>query len=57
MGIYLNPGNERFEEAVNSQIYVDKTFDIENYPTNINYADMSGNTTEEKTRLLENWEY
>lgn len=39
------------------QIYVDKTFDIENYPTNINYADMSGNTTEEKTRLLENWEY
>ena len=39
------------------QIYKDKTFEIENYPTDIVYADMSGNTTEEKTRLLENWEY
>lgn len=25
MGIYLNPGNIRFEEALNSEIYVDKT--------------------------------
>ena len=25
MGIYLNPGSQRFSEAVNSQIYVDKT--------------------------------
>lgn len=25
MGIYLNPGNGRFEMAVNSEIYVDKT--------------------------------
>ncbi len=25
MGIYLNPGNEKFVEALNSQIYVDKT--------------------------------
>ena len=25
MGIYVNPGNERFSEAVNSRIYVDKT--------------------------------
>ena len=25
MGIYLNPGNELFEEAINSKIYVDKT--------------------------------
>lgn len=39
------------------QIYKDKTFEIENYPTNINYADMSGNTTEEKVRLLENWQH
>ena len=39
------------------QIYRDKTFEIDNYPTDIRYADMSGNTTEEKTRLLENWEY
>lgn len=25
MGIYLNPGNDLFQEAVNSEIYVDKT--------------------------------
>ena len=25
MGIYLNPGYESFEEALNSEIYVDKT--------------------------------
>lgn len=25
MGIYLNPGNEFFAEALNSEIYVDKT--------------------------------
>ena len=25
MGIYLNPGEVRFSEAVNSEIYVDKT--------------------------------
>ena len=39
------------------QIYKDKTFEIQNYPTYIHYADMSNNTTEEKIRLLENWEY
>ena len=39
------------------KIYVDEDFVIENYPTDIPYGDMSGNTTEEKARLLENWEY
>lgn len=39
------------------QIYKDKIFEIKNYPNNITYGDMSGNTTEEKTRLLDNWEY
>ena len=29
MGGYLNPGNEKFGEALNSQIYVDKTGLIE----------------------------
>ena len=28
MGIYLNPGNENFKEAVNAYIYVDKTMMI-----------------------------
>ena len=25
MGIYLNPGNESFQESIESEIYVDKT--------------------------------
>lgn len=25
MGLYLNPGNEGFQNAVNSEIYIDKT--------------------------------
>lgn len=25
MGIYVNPGNEEFKKAINSEIYVDKT--------------------------------
>ena len=39
------------------QIYVDKQFTIPGYPTDIPYADMSGDTTEEKLRLLNDWEY
>lgn len=39
------------------QVFVGQVNNIENYPTDINYADMKGNTTEEKQRLLENWEY
>ncbi len=38
-------------------VFVGQVNDIENYPTDIPYCDMAGNTTEEKTRLLENWEY
>ena len=29
MGVYLNPGNEKFAKAVQSEIYVDKTGLIE----------------------------
>ena len=29
MGIYLNPGNENFAEAINAKIYVDKTMMID----------------------------
>lgn len=39
------------------QVFVGQENSVENYPTNIKYADMHGNTTDEKTRLLENWEY
>ena len=29
MGIYLNPGSNKFQETINSDIYVDKTEVIE----------------------------
>ncbi len=37
------------------KIYKDKDFVIENYPQNIVYADMSGDSGEEKERLQEKW--
>lgn len=46
--------NEKFFPE---QLFVDKTYTIENYPENIVYADMSDNTIEEKERLLELWKY
>ena len=39
------------------KIYRDKDYIIENYPTGIVYSDMSGNTGEEKERLLDRWKY
>lgn len=54
VNVYSYELNEKFFPE---QIFVDKTYEIDNYPTNIRYADMSGNTTEEKERLLERWAY
>lgn len=34
MGIYVNPGNQLFKEAVNSQIYVDKS-ELLNYTNKV----------------------
>ena len=39
------------------QVFVDQVNNVANYPTDIKYADMHDNTTEEKARLLNNWEY
>lgn len=39
------------------KIYKDKDYSVVNYPQNIQYADMSNNTIEEKNRLLEKWKY
>lgn len=36
MGIYLNPGNEEFQKALNSKIYVDKTMLISEMNRNLN---------------------
>ena len=39
------------------QIFVNQVNNIPNFPKNIIYGDMSGNTTDEKIRLLDKWEY
>ena len=49
---YNYQNNEKFFPE---QIYKDKVYEVENYPQNISYADMSNNTIEEKERLLEKW--
>ena len=49
--------HEEKEKFLPEQIFADQVNTIENYPTGIVYSDMSGNTAEEKTRLLENWIY
>lgn len=46
--------NEKFFPE---QIFNDKTYTVENYPQNIVYSDMSNNTIEEKTNLLDKWKY
>ena len=38
------------------KIFAEKDFVVDNFPTNINYSDMSNDTLAEKTRLLEIWE-
>ena len=46
--------NEKFFPE---QMFQDVTYVVENYPENIVYSDMSGNTIEEKENLLEKWKY
>ena len=38
MGVYLNPGNGMFQEAVQSEIYVDKT-ELIKYTNIFGYCD------------------
>ncbi len=52
VGTYMKENNEKFFPE---QIFADYLPTVQNYPENIVYADMSGNTPEEKTRLLEKW--
>lgn len=52
--IYNYENNEKF---LPEKIYKDKDYIIENYPTGIVYSDMSGNTVDEKERLLARWKY
>lgn len=48
---------ENCERYFPEQIYEGIQFEIENYPVNIPYADMSNDTIEEKERLLAKWMY
>ena len=51
---YTEETNKKFFPE---QIFKDKVFEVENYPSNIKYADMSNDTMEEKTRLLDQWKH
>ena len=48
---------EYHEKYFPEKLYNDLTPIVENYPKNIKYADMSNNSPEEKTRILEKWEH
>jgi len=48
---------ENCELYMPETLYKNKTFSLENYPQDIKYADMSGNTVEEKERLLAEWDH
>ncbi len=39
------------------KFYKEKDFSVENFPENIKFCDMSNNSSQEKTRLLEKWKY
>lgn len=39
------------------KIYKDVDFELDNFPKNIHYSNMSDNTPEEKDRLLNKWKY
>ena len=51
---YTKEGNDRF---VPEQIFADGPGKMEGYPSNIPYADMSGDTIEQKEHLLSLWKY
>jgi len=51
---YNYENNEKFFPE---KVYKDKTYTVNNYPTDIPYGDMKNNTIEEKERLLNKWVY
>ena len=54
---YSDLVKEEKEKFLPEQIFADQVNTIENYPTNIKYADMNTNTSAEKERLLSKWVY
>lgn len=50
-------GYEYNEKFGPEKLFNDKSYELENYPKNIVYCDMSNNTIEEKERLLAIWKH
>ena len=48
---------ENTEKFCPEQIYKIQNFEVSNYPENIKYADMSGDTLKEKENFLSKWKY
>ena len=54
INVYNYESNARFYPE---KIYIEKDYVLDNYPQNIVYSDMSGESLEEKERLLAKWKY
>jgi len=55
--LYGTYGYELNEKFFPEQIFKDKSYEVENYPANIEYANMSDDTADRKEKLLELWEF
>lgn len=55
--LYSTYGYENCGMFYPEPIYSGKTFRIENYPADIQYSDMSGDTSQRKEELLARWKY
>lgn len=55
--MYTDVTAEISRQLYPEQIYKDVIFEMNKYPTNIPYADMSNDNAEEKERLLSLWKY
>ncbi len=55
--LYREYGYENCANFYPEPIFRDRHFTIENYPADISYCDMSGDTAERKDALLEKWKY
>lgn len=55
--LYNTYAYENCEKFFPEPIFADRTFSIENYPSDITYCDMSGDTVARKEELLSKWAY
>ena len=55
--LYETYGYENCEKFYPEPVFQDRRFEVENYPENIIYCDMNGDTVEMKEQLLSLWKY